>query len=234
MVADGALSSLGVELLAATARADPEAALTAAVAGVIPAPSTTATFLPDLTAVVAGAVARDLGRLLDEAAEAESRDTASTWRFSPASVRRSLDGGRSAESLLAALAEVAENPLPQPLEYLVRDVARRHGELEVLPAGCCVRVADAALAAEVAAHRALAPLGLRLLAEIVLVSAKPAAETVAALRAAGYAPVRRDERGEAVLERVSVRRAAPFPARRPRGFRRQGVDLPALARRLAG
>jgi hypothetical protein len=234
VVADGALSSLGAELLAATARADPEAALAAAVAGMIPAPSTTATFLPDLTAVVAGAVARDLGRLLDEAAEVESRDTASMWRFTRASVRRALDGGRSAGSLLAALAEVAENPLPQPLEYLVRDVARRHGELEVLPAGCCMRAADAALAAEVAAHRALAPLELRLLAESVLVSAKPAAETVAALRAAGYAPVRRDERGEAVVERVPVRRAAPCPARRPRGFRRQAVDLPALARRLAG
>ena len=233
VVADGALSFLGAELLAATPRADPEAALAAAVSGVLPAPSTTATFLPDLTAVVAGAVGRDLVRLLDEVAEAESRDTASTWRFSPASVLRSLDGGRSAESLLAALAEVATNPLPQPLEYLVRDVARRHGELDVLPAGCCVRVADAALAAEVAAHRALAPLELRLLAESVLISAKPPVETVAALRAAGYAPVRRDERGEAVVERVPVRRAATRPAHQSRGSFRQGIDLPALARRLA-
>ncbi|MGQ0574319.1 MAG: helicase-associated domain-containing protein [Pseudonocardia sp.] len=236
LVADGALAPLGVAALDAAVAADPTAALTAAAAGLLPAVATTATFLPDLTAVVGGAVSPALARLLDEAADAETRDTASTWRFSAAGVRRALDAGRDADSLLTALRAVADNPLPQPLEYLVRDVARRHGELEVVPAACCVVVADAALAAEVAAHRRLAPLKLRRLGDSVLASTKSATDTLAALRAAGYAPVRRDAHGAAVVEKRPVRRAErrrPFPARFAPGGRAPG-DLPALARRLAG
>lgn len=239
LVADGALTELGAQVLAAADTDDPAAAIAETAAGLLPPPASTARFLPDLTVVVGGTVAAALSGLLDEVADAESRDTASTWRFSPASVRRALDGGRDADALLAALTAVAENPLPQPLEYLVRDVARRHGQLAVLPAACCVVAGDRALAAEVAAHRKLTGLKLRLLGDAVLVSAKNAVETLAALRAAGYAPVQRDASGTTVIDRVPPRRveqartsptqiAAEFLARRP------GPDLSALARRISG
>jgi hypothetical protein len=235
LVADGALTPLGRDLLAAVPTADPVAALAAAAAGTLPARTGTATFLPDLTVVVAGAATVELARLLDDVATAESRDTASTWRLTRDSVRRALDAGRTAEGLLAELAGVADKPLPQPLGYLVHDVARRHGEVRVLAVACCLRVADPALGAELVAARALAPLRLRTLADTVLASSESVDRTVAALRGAGYAPVRQDARGETVIERTPVRRAEPRPRFVPTGAGdTSGARLAALAERLSG
>ncbi|MDH2424685.1 helicase-associated domain-containing protein [Sphaerisporangium sp. TRM90804] len=159
----------------------------------------TALFGADLTAVVTGPPAAELSSLLDRAADRESRGAASVWRFSPASVRRALDAGHSAESLLEELS--AAGTVPQPLTYLIRDVARRHGEVTVTTVGCIIQGSDPALLAEIAAHRRLARLGLRLLAPTVLAGAAPADRTLAALREAGYAPVPVDDTGEIAVRR---------------------------------
>jgi hypothetical protein len=230
LVATGALTPLGHHLLAAVHTDDPHAALRHALAEVLPAPSHTATFLPDLTALVTGTAAAPLTRLLDTVADAERRDTASVWRFTAASVRRALDAGYTEDRLLAELADAAEHPLPQPLEYLVHDVARQHGQIQVRAVATCVRVADAALGAELAAHRALAPLQLHLLADTVLVSERPAEEVLDALRSAGYAPTQQDATGATVVTRPRVRRAATPPE--PQWPAR--TDVAALAARLSG
>lgn len=233
LVTDDALTPLGTALLAAEQASDPCPALIAAIADLLPPPTRVATFLPDLTAVVAGSAAVELAALLDDCADVESRDVASTWRFSPASVRRALDCGHGAEGLLGELAAVADKPLPQPLTYLVHDVARRHGQLRVHPVSCCVCVKDPALAAEVVRHRSLAPLTLVRLGDTVLASSKSVTETLSALRAAGYAPVRHDAGGAAVLERTAPRRAKPPPRAPQRGQQRgrspAGGSRPAAA-----
>lgn len=162
----------------------------------------------DLTAVVTGLPSGELAALLNLAADAGDRDTASVWRFSPDSVRRALDAGYSADRLVAELTAVASHGVPQPLEYLVRDVARRHGEISVVPVGCCVLAKDAALAAELAAHRSLR---LRLLGAEILVSGKSVDETMALLRQHGYAPVATDAGGTPVVQRAQPRRAQQRP-----------------------
>ncbi|MFI9592332.1 helicase-associated domain-containing protein [Nonomuraea sp. NPDC052265] len=169
-----------------------------------------ALFGTDLTAVVTGPPAAALAEVLDRAAD---REPGGTWRFGPASVRRALDAGHTAADLVSALAEVASGPLPQPLTYLVHDVARRHGEIEVVPVGCCV-VGDHALLAELAAHRRLAKLRPRLLAPTVLASALDPAQTLALLREAGYAPVAREADGSLAVTGRTPRRAPARPARR--------------------
>ena len=66
----------------------------------------------------------------------------------------------TADDLVAALRGIAVGEsLPQPLEYLVFDVARRHGEVRVRAVGCVIRAEDPALLAEIAAHRGLATCG---------------------------------------------------------------------------
>ncbi|WP_182877193.1 helicase-associated domain-containing protein [Microbispora sp. H10670] len=159
----------------------------------------TALFGADLTAVVTGPPSVELAALLDRAADRESQGTASVWRFGPASVRRALDAGDTAETLIAGLTEAGT--LPQPLTYLIRDVARRHGEVTVSSVGCIIQGSDPALLAEIAAHRKLGRLGLRLLAPTVLAGAAPAEATLAALREAGYAPVPVDDTGEITVRR---------------------------------
>ncbi|SDG20859.1 Helicase conserved C-terminal domain-containing protein [Sinosporangium album] len=161
-----------------------------------------ALFGADLTAVVTGPPAPELAELLDRVADRESRGSASVWRFSHASVRRALDAGHTAEDLLSDLSEVGT--VPQPLDYLVRDVARRHGEVTVTSVACIVQAADPVLLAEIAAHRRLAGLGLRLLAPTVLASAAPADRTLAALRENGYAPMPVEDTGQIQIRRAQV------------------------------
>ncbi|MFI6603723.1 helicase-associated domain-containing protein [Nonomuraea sp. NPDC050536] len=180
----------------------------------LPAPHQQAHFQTDLTALVPGLASADLTALLDEAADRENHHgQAGIWRFSQASLRRALDAGADADDLLHRLRQAAHNPLPQALEYLIADAARRHGHLEVVPAGCVLRCADVGLAAEVtrSAHRALKPLDLQLVAPTVIVSAQPPAVTLRALRSAGYAPVLTDASAIAMLPAASRPTASGHP-----------------------
>jgi hypothetical protein len=153
----------------------------------------------DLTAVVPGRPDPGLADLLSLCAEAESRGAALTVRFTAESVRRALDAGLGADELLTALAERSRTPLPQPLEYLVRDVARRHGQVRVGAASAYLRVEDAAAAATLVGDPALAHLALRTLAPTVLISAAPPGEVLDALHDAGLAPVLEGPDGAVVL-----------------------------------
>jgi Helicase conserved C-terminal domain len=208
LVAHGAVTVLGRALL----HGNSDGVLAAAHA-LLPAAAGQATFQADLTAMVAGTPNPTLSDLLDAAADRETTGSAHVWRFTPATIRRFLDGGGRAEDLLADLAAVALQALPQPLEYLVRDVARRHGEVAVRPVGCCIVSASESLLAEIAAHRSLRGLSLRTLAPTVLASSKSVTETVEALRSAGYAPTRLTSAGDVVVEHDPRRRTAQPPDR---------------------
>jgi hypothetical protein len=227
VVAHGALTPLGRALLG---NADD---LEQLAAQLLPAAVRTAMFQADLTAVVPGVPAADLAELLDAAADRESRGGAATWRFSPASVRRALDAGRDSAALLAELRGFAVGgALPQPLQYLVGDVARQHGAIRVRSAGCVLYAEDPALLAEVASVRSLSALGLSVLAPTVAISAKPADETLAALRAAGYAPMGEAADGTARIEKAT-RHRAPTTRRRPPVYPAQVRQPPADPRALA-
>jgi Helicase conserved C-terminal domain len=225
VVAHGAAT----DLAAALAAGDPEA-LRCAAGKLLDRAVPEAIFQADLTAVVPGIPAGPLAELLDSVADRESRGTASTWRFTAASVRRALDAGERADELAEALRTISVGGgLPQALEYLLRDVARGHGRIRVRPVGCVLRADDPALLAEVAATRSLSRLGLSVLAPTVLGSTAAPAETLAALRAAGYAPVGEDTGGAPRLERLPGRRAVPSGP--PGRSARSGRPAPAAPRR---
>jgi hypothetical protein len=204
LAAHGRLTALGRALFAMDGQA-----LGRAAEELLDSAVPTAIFQADLTAVVPGPPSAELARLLDDAADRESRGSASTWRFTAGSVRRALDTGRTAPELLAALRAVAAGgALPQPLEYLLADVGRRHGQLRVRAVGCVLHAADPATLTELLASRGLAGLHLRQLAPTVLASSASRRDTLAALRSAGYAPLGEDAAGEPLVERVDRRRAA--------------------------
>ena len=184
VVADGALTPVGVAALTGD-----KAALEAELEAGLGRATTTARLQADLTAVVLGHPAAELTMTLDALAVRETRSVASTWRFTPVTIRQALDAGWSADDVLEQLTLIADGDVPQPLTYLIGDVARRHGHLRGGDAGCYLRGDDAALLREVAADRRLAPLGLHIIGEGVLIGARPLDETLAALRRAGYAPV---------------------------------------------
>lgn len=195
----GALSTLGETLVAGD---DPAPVLGAWLGRA----QETARLQSDLTAVVLGDPSARLVRVLDAMADREAGDQATTWRFSAASVARALDAGQAPDALLAALSAVADDDVPQPLAYLVRDTGRRHGALRAGAAACYVRSDDHARLAEAAADSRLRRLGLRLLGPGVLIGERPLDETLARLRAAGYLPVHEAADGAAVpVRRDEVR-----------------------------
>ena len=177
----GALSAPGRAL---TADPDPEA-LAAALRQVLPAEVPEILLQGDLTGIVPGRPSRELARLIDQAADVESRGAATTVRFTTASVTRALDHGRAGEDLLSELASRSPVPVPQPLEYLVKDTARRHEALRVGAAQSYVRAADPAVLAGLAEDPALASWGLVRLAPTVLAAAVPASELHQLLRERG-------------------------------------------------
>lgn len=194
-----------------------------------PAPVTTVTLQNDLTAVVTGVPSPELAAFLDLAADLESRDRASVWRFSEASVRRALDQGTDAETLLSGLDRFSAKAIPQPLSYLVTDTARRHGTVKVAAAPSVVIADDPAVITELCAAKALRKLGLRRIAPTVALGTLPPGETLRLLRQAGHTPVGVAADGTIQAERPQRRRLPVEPSPDEAGF-----DAEAAARVMFG
>ncbi len=191
LTAGGALSALGRGLVAKQAEQTARA--------VFPSAASTVVLQADLTAVAGGPVSAQTAATLDRLAD---RIGQGRWRFSRESLRRALDDGYSGDEIRAALESVAATGVPQPLEYLVQDLARVHGQMRVADCGCCVVADDPQVIAEIVALN----LGLRRVAPTVAAGRDSAAVVLAALRGAGYAPVA-DPAGDRNDPVVTVRRA---------------------------
>ncbi|MFJ5777548.1 helicase-associated domain-containing protein [Streptomyces sp. NPDC093094] len=169
----------------------------------------------DLTAVAPGPLQRPLAATLGVLADVESKGGATVYRFTPASVRRALDAGRSASDLHAFLAAHSRTPVPQPLAYLIDDVARRHGHLRVGAASAYVRCDDDALLNEILADRRAVVLRLRRLAPTVLAAQTDPATLLEGLRAMGFAPAAESAEGDVLITRADARRTPPRTAPEP-------------------
>lgn len=166
----------------------------------------------DLTAVAPGRLdgpARSVMRLLGEV---ESRGGATVHRITEEGIRRALDLGWSADRVLSEVSAVSRTGVPQPLEYLVRDVARRHGVARVGSVGSYVRSDDSVLLDRVLADRSLGLLQLRRIAPTVLVSPVPASTVLDVLRERQYGPVPEGEDGGLTLVSLQDHRAARRPS----------------------
>ncbi|AZQ35591.1 DNA-binding protein [Streptomyces cyaneochromogenes] len=169
----------------------------------------------DLTAVAPGPLQRPLAAVLDVLADVESKGGATVYRFTPASVRRALDAGRSASDLHAFLAEHSRTPVPQPLAYLIDDVARKHGHLRVGAASAYVRCDDDAMLNEILADKRAAGLRLRRLAPTVLAAQADPAALLEGLRAMGFAPAAESAEGDVLITRADAHRTPPRTAPAP-------------------
>ncbi|MEU8775063.1 helicase C-terminal domain-containing protein [Streptomyces sp. NPDC048606] len=204
----GALSAFGRALLE---HRDPAPML----APLLPEPVDHVLLQADLTAVAPGPLRRPLGEVLAVLADVESKGGATVYRFTPGSVRRALDAGRTASDLHAFLAEHSRTPVPQPLAYLIDDVARRHGHLRVGAASSYVRCDDDAMLGEILADKRSAGLGLRRLAPTVLAAQAEPGALLDGLRAMGYAPAAESRTGDVLVARADAHRtparSAPVP-----------------------
>ncbi len=203
----GALSSQARALLE-----EGERAAAVRLAPLLPEPLDHVLLQADLTAVAPGPLERPLADMLSVLADVESKGGATVYRFTPGSVRRALDAGRAATDLHAFLAAHSRTPVPQPLSYLIDDVARRHGHLRIGAASAYVRCDDEAVLNEILADRRSTGLRLRRLAPTVLASQADPGPLLEALRDMGYAPAAESADGDVLITRATP---AATPPRTP-------------------
>jgi hypothetical protein len=201
--------------LTATEQATASATAVRLLAPLLPDPLDHVLLQADLTAVAPGPLRRPLADTLGVLADVESKGGATVYRFTPASVRRALDAGRAASDLHAFLAEHSRTPVPQPLTYLIDDVARRHGHLRVGAASAYVRCDDDAMLNEILADKRAAGLRLRRLAPTVLAAQADPAALLEGLRAMGFAPAAESAEGDVLITRADAHRTPPRTAPAP-------------------
>lgn len=160
----------------------------------------------DLTIVAPGPLTTEMARHLRLLADIESRGHATVYRISESSIRRTLDAGWDAATIHATLASFSRTPVPQPLSYLVDDVARRHGAVRVGNALGYIRCDDPDTLTAIVADRRLRTLALTRIAENVVISQFPTRELLSGLREAGYAPAAESPEGTVVIRRPEDRR----------------------------
>ncbi|MGH3929197.1 MAG: helicase-associated domain-containing protein, partial [Pseudonocardiaceae bacterium] len=232
VIATDMVSELGEHLLAVAeaSPADPVQELTQRCAALLPEASCSVILQSDLTAVVSGQPSMAVARLLKDSAVAETHGAARTWRFTPASIRGALDAGWSAADLLTELSTISARPVPQPLEYLITDASRRHGQVRVRGMRSCV-IGEDGLITEILHTRSLNKLHFSQLAPTVLASPRDLDEVLTRLREAGLSPMAEDAHGTVIIE-ARHDHEVPAPDRVVNVRPRAALSAPELARRL--
>ena len=181
---------------------------TAALAPLLPEPVDHLMIQADLTAVAPGPLERSVATSLGDLADIESRGGATVFRFTPASIRRALDRGWPADRVHRLVQELSITPVPQPLTYLIDDVARRHGRLRVGNASVYVRCDDPAELDALLAGPAADALRLRRVAPTIALSDAPADVVMDRLSEAGTPPVAEGIDGSLHVPEAQMRRAS--------------------------
>ncbi|MFK0041214.1 helicase-associated domain-containing protein [Paenarthrobacter sp. NPDC090517] len=206
LMGSGALTQLG----SAIADGQPEKAMTI-LGEHLPAAVNHILLQADLTAVAPGYLAPELSETLLLMADAEGQGPASIYRFSATTIRRALDAGQDAESLLAFLREHSATDVPQPLEYLVQDTASRHGRLRVGTSASFIQSDDETAITDLLREARTSALSLVRIAPTVLTSSASPRETARVLRELGLSPAVQE--AEPAVVRFKRTTAVPGSAR---------------------
>ena len=164
----------------------------------------------DNTAIAPGPLLHELAQELALIADIESRGGATVYRFSDATLRRGLDHGKTGDEILGFLKKVSKTPIPQPLEYLIADISKKHGKLRVGNTSSFIRCEDPAVIAELLSDKRLEILHIRRIAPEVLICDLEAGDAISILRGAGYLPAAENSQG-LLLSGTSIQRAKIKP-----------------------
>jgi hypothetical protein len=178
----------------------------------------------DLSVIAPGPLSPALDARLRLAADLENRGVASSYRISQPSIDRALSSGETEESLREFLGALSLTGIPQAVDYLLTEGARRHGLVRVVsrpaselhrstaadePPRTLVQSADPSLLTALAADQALSALGLRRDGEGALATRATPASAYWLLLDARYPVIAEDADGRVRL----MRRARVLPAR---------------------
>ena len=142
----------------------------------------------DNTAIAPGPLEHEISQALAMMAEIESRGGATVYRFTESTIRRALDHGKTGDEIKTFLIKTSKTPMPQPLEYLIADVAKKHGKLRVGNTSSFIRCEDTALISQIMNDKNLEILALRRIAPEVVICDMDATDAMRVLRECGYLP----------------------------------------------
>lgn len=202
LTGQGALSEFGIAFLNGSDDLGVERAL--------PKPVDHILIQADNSAIAPGPLTVELANMIGTIADIESRGGASVYRFSESSIRRGLDHGQTGEQIKDFLKKTSKTPVPQPLEYLINDVAKRHGRLRVGMAQTYIRCEDEGLLTQILHDKKLESLRFRKLAPQVLICDFEAGDVIATLREANYLPAAENASG-ILISAPAIRRAKSRP-----------------------
>jgi hypothetical protein len=180
------------------------------VQGALPQPVDHILIQTDNSAIAPGPLTVELANSIGTIADIESRGGATVYRFSEKSIRRGLDHGQTGDMIKDFLKKVSKTPVPQPLEYLINDVSKRHGRLRVGVGSSYIRCEDEGLIQQIVHDKQLEDIHIRKLAPQVLISDTDLHDLVNALRDAGYLPAIENETG-ILVSAPAIRRAKSRP-----------------------
>ena len=198
----GAISTFGISLSEGAEDLGVEAAL--------PKPVDHILIQADNSAIAPGPLTVELANMIGTIADIESRGGATVYRFSESSVRRGLDHGQTGDQIKDFLKRTSKTPMPQPLEYLINDVSKRHGKLRVGTSSSYLRCEDEGLIQQILHDKKLEPLRFRKLAPQVLITDTDIAEVILVIREAGYLPAAENATG-ILVSAPAIRRAKSRP-----------------------
>ena len=155
----------------------------------------------DLSLIAPGPLPAKTEVQLRKFAETESIGLASSYRISALSLSCGLESGLTSKEIEELLISLNDGPLPQPVDYLIRETAKRFGRLKVLQGTDSTRAiiesTDEFLIRQLARDSKLRVLNLIETGEMLTSNLEP--EVVYhGLREAGYLAVRVDHDGKVI------------------------------------
>ncbi len=178
------------------------AGATKAIAKHFPATSSRIIVQADLSIVAPGPLDQKVEKGLRRFLDADKVGLASHFRISALSVSYALESGLAIGDIRTELSSLSEKTLPQPVEYLLTEVAKRFGRIKVIAdsAGSAsfVEVTEPTLALELANDVRLRSLGLRQIEALRLFTKFSTDVAYFTLRDNGHLAVRLDARGKLI------------------------------------
>ena len=154
----------------------------------------------DLTIIAVGPLPTDKELELRRFVETERIGVASTYRISNLSVTYGLETGLSEEDIRSLLTELSGTPLPQPVDYLIREAAARFGRLVLreIPNGTLIQSTEQILLTQILNDSSLRTVSITKASESTLESRFELDIVYYLLRESKYAAIRKDSKDQVI------------------------------------
>jgi hypothetical protein len=197
---DGWLSSWAIAALDGQAAKSAESA-----SAFLPAPQRKLICQADLSLIAPGPLPTELEIAVRRFADTEQIGMASTYRMSALSISHGLETGMTEQEIRGWLLELTDKPLPQPVDYLIREAAQRFGRLTVgageLETKSVIKSLDSILLAQILNESKLKPFAMYALPDGTIGCRFEPEMVYFGLREAGFSAVRVDSNGKVISPR---------------------------------